>query len=476
MNPANWKKTIYYLRRNGLKNTFYAVCERLQTQKAQVYHYTEPDVQTLEEQRRRVFAVTPLFSILVPLYRTPKEYLTEMIDSVLSQTYGRLELILADATEDDSVERIVREKYASELSHCRRIRYVRLERNGGISENSNQALRYVTGDYVGLLDHDDVLTPDALYEMALQIERMHTEKDAPAFLYSDEDKCNQDRTSYYEPHFKTDFNFDLLLSNNYICHFLVMKRELIQCLGFRREYDGAQDFDLVLRAAERVLSREETQQQKLVALERRIVHIPKVLYHWRCHTGSTAENPQSKQYAYEAGKRAVQDMARRMGWDAEAVHLKHLGFYGLRYEPDMLAVRKDVGAVGGKVIFRGRIAGGAYNRNGEVLYQGLREGYSGYMHRGVLLQDVDAADIRLIQVSPACRGIFQRVAGVPYVTAGNECFDWTTLPEGTDYVAVSLELGEALRNEGYRVCWNPELGGRTERKRYGESNSSDSQL
>lgn len=450
MNLADLKKTIYYLRRNGIKNTFYAILEGLWQQKAKAYHYAAPDDRTLTAQRNHEFTIKPLFSIVVPLYRTPKDYLIEMIDSVLGQTYSRLELILADATGDDSVERIVKERYATELSVpgqqqsvTGRIKYCRLERNAGISENSNQALSFVTGEYVGLLDHDDVLTPDALFEMTLQIERMSQQGLTPMLLYSDEDKCNQDRSSYYEPHFKTDFNFDLLLSNNYICHFLVMKRELLQSLGFRKEYDGAQDFDLVLRAVEQIPRQSQ------------IVHIPKVLYHWRCHTGSTAQNPQSKQYAYEAGKRAVQDMARRMGWKAEAVHLKHLGFYGLNYEPDMLTVRKDVGAVGGKLMYRGRLTGGAYTRDGEVLYQGLKEGYSGYMHRGILLQDVDAVDIRSIRVSPACREIFREIVGVPYAIAENGRFDWTVLPEGTDYVALSLKLGEALRNTGYRICWNP---------------------
>ena len=450
MNLASLKKTIYYLRRNGMKNTFYAVIEGLEQQKAKAYHYVAPNESTLTAQRNHDFTIKPLFSIVVPLYRTPKDYLIEMIDSVLGQTYSRMELILADATEDDSVERIVRERYATELSApgqqqsgTGRIKYCRLEQNGGISENSNQALRLVTGEYVGLLDHDDVLTPDALFEMAVQIERMSREGLTPMLLYSDEDKCNQDRSAYYEPHFKTDFNFDLLLSNNYICHFLVMKRELLQSLGFRKEYDGAQDFDLVLRAVEQIP--EEVQ----------IVHIPKVLYHWRCHTGSTAQNPRSKQYAYEAGKRAVQDMARRRGWKAEAVHLKHLGFYGLNYEPDLLTVRKDVGAVGGKLMHRGRIAGGAYTCDGEVLYQGLKQGYSAYMHRGILLQNVDAVDIRSIRVSPACRELFREIVGVPYATAENGCFDWKVLPEGTDYVALSLKLGEALRSAGYRVCWDP---------------------
>lgn len=442
---ANWKKTVYYLRRNGIKSTIYAVLERLEQQKQNDYRCEETGEEQLEAQRQQHFQRKPTFSILVPLYRTPEIYLTEMITSVLGQTYPELELILADATEDDSVERKVRECMAAEKERYgrQRIVYTRLEHNGGISENSNQALKLAKGDYVGLLDHDDVLTPDALYHVVRKLEE-HTGKGSePLLLYSDEDKCNQDRTVYFEPHYKTDFNLDLLLSNNYICHFMVMKRELIQSLGFRKEYDGAQDFDLVLRAVSRILPQEE-----------RIVHIPEILYHWRCHMGSTAENPRSKQYAYEAGKRAVQDMADRMGWKAQAVHLKHLGFYGLEYQPDLFTVRKDVAAAGGKLVFKGHLVAGAYDEAGNTLYQGLKEGFSGYMHRGVLLQDVAAVDIRAICVRPECRELFEHVTGIPYVTSG-DYFDWTKLPEGTDYKEISIKLGEALRREGYRICWDP---------------------
>ena len=452
---ANGKKTLYYLRRNGLKNTVCAVLERLEQQREEKYNYEGPSEEELAQQREHGFRVRPVFSILVPLYRTPEGYLAEMVESVLTQTYPELELILADATEDDSVESIVREYMAGEMARYgrQRIVYQRLERNGGISENSNEALKLAKGDYVGLLDHDDVLTPDALYWMVKKIEESTAEGGEALLLYSDEDKCNQDRSLYFEPHYKTDFNLDLLLSNNYICHFMVMKRELLQSLGFRKEYDGAQDFDLVLRAVSEILPE-----------EKRIAHIRKILYHWRCHTGSTAENPQSKQYAYEAGKRAVQDMAGRMGWKARAEHLKHLGFYGLVYEPDLLTVRDDVGAVGGKLMSGKRLKGkhlpgrhlaaGAYDDDGNVLYENLPEGFSGYLHRGVLLQDVAAVDIRCISVRPQCHALFERVVGVPYITGG-DCFDWTVLPKDTDYAEVSCRLGNALRTEGYRVCWDP---------------------
>lgn len=475
---ANWKKTIYYLQRNGLRNTIYAALERLGGT-GETYCYEEPEQEELRKQRGRSWENAPLFSILVPTWRTPEAYLKELLDSVLNQTYERLELVIADATEDDSVERVVRGRMEQEKSG--RLRYHRLPHNGGISENSNQALPLTRGDYVGLLDHDDVLTPDALYRMAEAVEKASAEGFRPLLLYSDEDKCNQNRTEYYEPHRKPDFNLDLLLSNNYICHFLVMERNLIQDLGFRKEYDGAQDYDLVLRAVSRILQE--------AGGEKRIAHIPRILYHWRCHTGSTAENPQSKQYAYEAGKRALQDMADRMGWKARAVHLKHLGFYGLHYEPELLEVRKDVGAVGGRLLSngrvpgqggilchgripcRGRIVSGAYDEDGNVLYQGLKNGYSGYMHRGVLVQDVAAADLRLIRVSPRCRELFGRVTGVPYVEK-NGSFDWTTLPKEADIRQMSLKLGEALREEGYRICWDPEWSGRLPADAAGEGDKA----
>lgn len=460
------------MKRNGIRRTWYAVLERLEERKRPPYVWTPPTDEELLAQRegwgREGLSAT--FSILVPAYRTKPEYLRELVESLRGQTYPRWELILADATEDDSVERALRESLEPGDS---RIRYVRLERNAGIAGNTNQALPYATGDYIGLLDHDDVLTPDALYEMAATIRRAEGSGIEPAFLYSDEDKCNGDRTEYYEPHWKEDFNFDLLLSNNYICHFLVMERELMQELKFRSEYDGAQDFDLVLRAVAGLKGREEA-----------ILHIPKVLYHWRCHPGSTAENPESKRHAYEAGRRAVQDFADRQGWAAEAVDTAHVGFYALRYRDDPLASdsifdgRGDVGAIAGRIVRRGRVAGGRLAeagehvsaalpgwegsgtgpvQAGEVLYRNLPIHYSGYLHRAVLPQDAAAADIRNIRVRPECRELFRQVTGVPYRTApGTDRFDASTLPEGSDMRRIGLELGRALREAGYRILYLPE--------------------
>lgn len=470
VNKANMKKTIYYLRRNGLKNTWYAVRERLDERKNAPYCYTPVTEAEKECQRKEAERYDVTFSIIVPAYRTAEIYLQELITSVTEQTYSRWELVIADATEDDSVKfavnRIAEKNEIQVLSGSvagnaeviaendkgvkwtgNVIRYVRLDENVDISTNTNKALPYACGDYIGLLDHDDVLTENALYEMAEAIEKGKKGGVEVKMLYSDEDKCNSDRTLYYEPHFKEDFNLDLLLSNNYICHFLVMKTELMKILKFRPEYSGAQDYDLVLRAAEQLMNREE-----------QIVHIPLVLYHWRCHAGSTAENPQSKQYAYEAGLRALQDLADRQGWKAQAEHLKHLGFYKLSYQGGPLAVRKDIGAVGGRLVsgIGNKTVGGRMSEAGVVYYQGLPAPYSGYMHRASLTQNAEVLDIRCIQVKEELHMLFKEITGVQYQTvAGSDLLDVSVLPEGTDYVELSLKLSKAIRAQGYRLLYLP---------------------
>ena len=239
----------------------------------------------------------------------------------------------------------------------------------------------------------------------------------------------------------------------------------MQELKFRPEYDGAQDFDLVLRAVARLEGREQS-----------VIHIPKVLYHWRCHPGSTAENPESKRHAYDAGRRAVQDFADRMGWHARAVETAHVGFYALQYEGDLFDSRTDIGAVGGRVTGRGRvrdgkevggrpvrggrIIGGRMTRDGQVLYEGLPANYSGYLHRAALMQDAEAVDLRSIRIRPECRETFRRITGIAYRTVpGTEIFDVSALPEEEDIVGLSLRLCEALRKEGYRILYLPDMTG-----------------
>ena len=454
LSPANLKKTLYYLQRNGLRETMYAARERLFTMDS--YTYEAPSREILDWQRQQAAewgSSADTFSLVVPVYRTNPLFLQELIRSVNAQTYPYWELILADATEDDSVERqvtqIITQLRETDIEMSERIRYVRLPENRGISANTNAALEYVSGTYIGLLDHDDLLTPDALFEMADEIRRCKEEREvALQLLYSDEDKCDGDGAVFYEPNHKEKFNYDLLLSNNYICHFLVMKRELLQKLRLRPEFDGAQDYDLLLRAVWELGIGSDP------ARERRVAHIPKVLYHWRCHQASTAENPRSKTYAYDAGKRALEAYLTESGLRGRVRQLKHVGFYEVRYPHNIFEIRKDLGAVGGAVIQKNRIVGGRMNVSGKVYYENLPVHYSGYLHRAVLTQDARAVDIRNIRIRPELWDTFEQVTGVPYsCKPGTDIFDVSALAENTDYKKLSLELCRAIRKQGYRILW-----------------------
>lgn len=302
------------IRKNGISNTYYKVKEKRAKNLALGDYESKrlaalPSKEELEAQKKRNFVRDITFSIVVPAFHTPEDFLRQMTESVLGQTFCRVELCIADASSDDSVEKIVKEYQKKDG----RIKYQRLAENKGISENTNEALKMVTGDYVGLLDHDDILESHALYEIRLALAK-YPNADV---LYTDEDKVSFDLQRYFEPHLKPDFNPDLLRSNNYICHFLVIKRELLECVGgFRREFDGAQDFDLVLRLTEKAEC---------------VVHIPKVLYHWRSHDASTAANPMSKLYAYEAGRRAVEAHLKRCGEPGVVTDTRFYGFYQTNY-------------------------------------------------------------------------------------------------------------------------------------------------
>lgn len=437
----NLKKTAYYLRRNGFRKTVGAAAERLSGRTEPDYHWIPVSSEVLKEQRERASSLSGVkFSIVVPAYRTPERYLREMLESLLRQSFPCWELILADATEDDSV------KDVAESCKDARIRYHRLSSNGGIAENTNAGIDLATGDYVGLLDHDDVLTENALYEMASAVRQAGEQGIRLQLLYSDEDKCDGEMRTFYEPHFKGTFNPDLLLSNNYICHFMVLQKDLIQELRLRGEYDGAQDFDLALRAAARLAGREEE-----------IRHVPLVLYHWRCHARSTAANPQSKMYAYNAGRRAVEAFVAEQGWNAKVENTEHLGFYRLEYQGNIFEMRPEVGALGGRLVSRGKITGGRMDQEGRILDEGLPVSHSGYMHRAVLQQDAEVLDIRNVELRTELRPLFSRILGVDYRTLpGTEIFDAAALPEKSDPVRASVELSNALRREGYRLLYLPE--------------------
>ena len=235
----------------------------------------------------------------------------------------------------------------------------------------------------------------------------------------------------------------MLLTNNYFCHFTAVRMDIAKEKLLRKEYDGAQDFDLVLRVTAE-------------ADKGQVVHIPKVLYHWRCHTGSTAANPESKRYAYEAGKRAVEDYVNQKGWAAKVSHLKHLGFYRVNYEGDIFESRRDVGAVGGRVLSKGKIAGGMMDQIGDVDFFGLKDGYSGCVNRAALVQQADTLDVRCMRVNPACREAAEQAMGLAGCFAQDGTVLWKTLPENTDYVDISLKISRLIREAGYVLLWDPQ--------------------
>lgn len=450
---SNVKKTIHYLRRNGLRHAFYAAKERIEEEKKTNYVYKEPEEERLAAQRAENFPYC--FSIVVPAYETKEQYLRELLESVIRQSYQRWELVITDAGKSDLVKEVVAAYQEKEGKN--RIRYLRLPENGGISENTNAGIGISSGDYIGLLDHDDVLTPNALYEMAKAIYAAETEekKKTPVLLYSDEDKF-ENNGSYRTPHIKEKFNFDLILSNNYICHFMMVRADYMKKLKLRKKYDGAQDYDLVLRIIERLLH-----SVPVSGLADSILHIPAVLYHWRCHEQSTADNVASKLYAYEAGKAALEDFCRARGWNVKVSHSLHLGFYQITYEPDMLTVRQDVGIVGGRILNgHHKIMSGIYDEEGNRLYRGLHEEYSGgSTHRAALMQNCAAVDIRCMRLCGQMRPVFEEITGVPYVETGKQKLaDVSGIAcDEAGYGKLSMELGRAAREKGFLVVWNPRM-------------------
>ncbi len=492
------------VKKNGVSNTYYKVKEKHAKNEAQKSYGEKrlqalPTAEELEAQRKRNFVKDVTFSIVVPTFHTPEKFLRQMIESVLGQTFCRVELCVSDGSGDDSVEKIVAE-YASKDA---RVKYKRLSENKGISENTNEGLKMATGDYIGLLDHDDILEPHALYEARMVIAK-NPEADV---IYTDEDKVSFDLTSYFEPHIKPDFNQDLLRSNNYICHFLVFKKELLEQVGgFRAEFDGAQDFDFVLRLTEKANC---------------VVHIPQVLYHWRSHDASTATNPMSKLYAYEAGRRAVESHLERCGEAGKVSDTRFYGFYQTDYKvPDKLsdkllifncqkenpkkilnnfcldirrqntgnviyydngfnkivifskeekseeevlifadanlcqvseeglqqlavnALRPGIGLAGGKILSdKGEVLYGRMepDSDGKLVHAdaGLSKGFTGYFHKSILQQNTEAVSYRFFAVR---RELFEQ---------------WNPGNIDTTEEELMLQLCSFVKESGYRISYVP---------------------
>lgn len=312
LNKKNIKKGVNYIRENGfhgLKDHILSCVSAQGKSYQQWYEENRATENDLKHQKETVFEWQPKISIVVPTYKTPENFLREMIDSVKYQSYQNWELCIADGSGGDETVESILEEYAT---IDERIRYTVLKENLGISGNTNAALDMVTGDYVGLFDHDDLLTPDALFEVVHALQESKYD-----ILYTDEDKMSGDGSEFNDPNFKPDFSIDLFRSHNYITHFFVVKTEIIKGIGgFRPEFDGSQDYDLMFRCIEK---------------SKHIKHISKILYHWRIHMNSVAGDPSSKMYAYEAGKHAIEDHLKRVGLEATVEHVGLWGMYHVTY-------------------------------------------------------------------------------------------------------------------------------------------------
>ena len=291
------RRTARFIKNNP-KQLFNRVMAKIRNDKDDYTVWRENNMPTDEDfnrQRGEKFDYNPIVSISIPLYNTPLEFFEPLMASIMNQTYTNFELCLADGSDNNNLEDYIKEHYPNET----RINYVHLEENLGIAGNTNKALEMASGEYVMLTDHDDLLEISALYEIV----KVLNEDKSIDIIYTDEDLVDASGKYYSNYRFKPDFNLEMLRHLNYICHIFFVRRTIMdQVGGFREEYDGAQDFDMILRCVEKT---------------DRIHHIPKVLYHWRAHEDSTAGNADSKEYAIDASVRALEAHYERVGIEAD---------------------------------------------------------------------------------------------------------------------------------------------------------------
>ena len=315
INPTTIDKGFKYLKKFGIRQTIrrlrlgYAPRDNRYDEWFRAHRITAEE---LKQQKKHTFAYNPKISLLVPTFNTPLPLLKEMIETVQNQSYKNWELCIADGSNPDDLARQAIKEYAAK---DKRIQVTYLDQNYGISGNTNKALEIATGDYTAMYDHDDFLELNALYEIVNVLNEKKYD-----IVYTDEDKFSMSSMHFEDPNLKPDFSIDLLRSHNYITHLFVVRTDILKGIGgFHKEYDGSQDYDVILRCIEK------TDQ---------IYHLPKILYHWRMHPGSTAADPESKMYCYTAGQKAIQDHLNRCGIDAtvEMLGKPYYGLYHVHYK------------------------------------------------------------------------------------------------------------------------------------------------
>ncbi len=311
--PRTYFNAVKTLKNEGFRSFLYKIWKFIANEEKLYQHWyikNSLSKSSYINQTKIKFEYAPKISIVVPLYETPIRFLNELYSSIFWQTYKNWELCLANGSSwDKNICNILFELSKKDV----RVKYVNLKENGGISANTNQAIKIASGDYIAFMDHDDVLPPSSLFEIVKNLQKHKYD-----IVYTDEDMITENLKKVMNPHFKPDFSPDLLCSHNYITHFFVVKKDIVKRVGeLRSKYDGSQDYDFVLRCTE---------------ASQDILHIPKILYHWRRAKGSVADNPNSKLYAYEAGKKVLIDHFDRTEAKAQVDMNKSLGFYDVIYK------------------------------------------------------------------------------------------------------------------------------------------------
>lgn len=415
-------KTKSYLKRYGALNLIRKVMEKASRGFDISEEFTCENLtdEELLKQRNYKFLHSPVISIVMSVYDPDDRYFRQTLNSIKNQSYENWQLCIGDAGNNKK-NKILEEVFGNDD----RVKYLDIPVNYGISGNSNKALELATGEYIGLMDHDDILTSDALFMIVSKLNEGYD------IVYTDEDKTDENLNRYFSVYRKPDFNLNLFLSNNYMCHFTVISKKIISEAGnFRSEYDGAQDYDLFLRCIEKT---------------DRIGHVNKVLYHWRTVGGSTSGNPFNKEYAFDAGKRALQDYILRNNIKGVKVaQMEDPGYYRIRcgrkgklslsmvvdgtitndgsdyylvLDENMKISSSDIDKMLKRAYFTGAdivvpkiIRNGRYEYNGRAYtgngytpsLKGKREWYKGQSNLGILNMDVNIVPAKGILIRKNC--------------------------------------------------------------------------
>ena len=365
----------------------------------------------------------PLISVIVTTYEPVIRYFEQTLISILSQTYGGYELIIADTSLSSGVR--------DTLDHYRdeRIRYYSVPGNRGEASLINDAAHLAAGNYLCTVDVGDLLTKDALYEVFLCIMRTGAE-----ILYTDEDHCDAAGKRFDRPNRKPDFNKDYLLSNNYMQRLLVIRRELFLALRLRDSFDGALTYDLMLRAPKSAVR-----------------HVPMILYHRSSASEDSKMAGREPDADVAAEKAALEDYFRVRSIRAAVSYTGRKGIYRIKYSPNIFACRSDVGILGGRVLSRThKVVGGMFDSQGRVMYEGWDEAEGGPMSRALSVQNAFAVDARCMQVRPDLRGLYEEIVEKP----NDEPYtDWQNDPQ--ELRRRSILFCARVRELGYLIVWDP---------------------